>query len=223
MITLANLICGSLALRAIITSHDFVAAFWLILLAMVFDFFDGFAARLLGQCSPIGVQLDSLADMVSFGVAPAMVLSALVAESGVAWGEWGIYVPYVMIAVAALRLAKFNIDTQQRSEFIGLPTPAAALVCISLGLIHSCGVTIGSELVVAVSLVVGYLMISPIRMFALKFSNFSWADNRVRYMFLIVALLLIIVKPLYALPAIVAIYIVISITLHLTTKQNSNA
>lgn len=226
MLTLSNLICGSLALHAVIERGDFKAAFLLIILAACFDFTDGFAARLLKQTSEIGVQLDSLADMVSFGVAPAMVMSRLFVESDkaidcAAWAQYGQYIPYIIAAFSALRLAKFNIDTEQKEQFIGLPTPACAIVCVSLGLIHlHGGVTFNAEWVAIISVALAALLVSPITMFALKFKSFRWSDNKVRFSFLITALLLLIIKPLIAMPAIVALYILISIILHIATKQN---
>lgn len=220
MLTIANLICGSVAIHAVVTDGDYTLAFGLIVLAALFDFCDGFAARLLKQSSPLGVELDSLADMVSFGVAPAMILSRMVAEGAassecVVWSQWAEYIPYIIIAFSALRLAKFNIDPQQSEEFIGLPTPACALVCSSMGLIHSHQMAMDNRWVAVVAVVLATMLISPIRMFALKFKSFSLRDNSLRYGFLTVALLLLIVKPLYALPTIVALYIVISVIRHL--------
>lgn len=229
ILTLSNLICGSLAIHAVIASHNYVAAFWLIIAAAVFDFFDGFAARLLGCSSPLGLQLDSLADMVSFGVAPAMVMSSLMIDSPLhfecrcdLWCNYSKYIPYIIIAFSALRLAKFNIDTEQSSEFIGLPTPACALVCVSLGLIFAYGYSdiIRVEWIAIISLALAILLISPIRMFALKFKNFSWTDNKLRYSFMAMALLLLIIKPLFATPTIIFLYITISVIRELTHRSS---
>lgn len=225
MLTLSNLICGSLAINTVVANGDYRVAFGLLIAAAVFDFMDGFAARLLGCSSPLGVQLDSLADMVSFGVAPAMILSTLIAQSpsGMeceAWREYGRYIPYIIVAFSALRLAKFNIDTEQSSEFIGLPTPACAMFSASLGLMFCHGVVIKGGWVALISIILALLLISPIRMFALKFKSFAVADNKLRYSFLAVALLLLIVQPLFAIASIVTIYILISIIRAFVKRSN---
>ncbi len=224
ILTLANLLCGSLAVIAIIADSDYKSAFTLIVMAALFDFFDGFAARLLKQCSPLGGELDSLADMVSFGLAPALVMMSLIADGG--WScdsplivRYGGYIPLVIVALSALRLAKFNIDEEQTHEFIGLPTPACALMCISLGLLHLEGVVLGGEIIAVVSIVLALLLISPIRMFALKFKGFAWCGNELRYGFILLSIALLVALGLCALPIIVAIYIVISTLKHLFCKR----
>ena len=144
LLTLSNLLCGMIATVAILTDGDLHLAFWLLVLAAVFDFFDGFTARLLHQSSPIGLQLDSLADMVSSGVAPTAVMLTLAWQAGSSWwtadtgGPWS-WIVLLLAVGTALRLAKFNIDDTQRTEFCGLPSPAAGLFCASLGLLHAEG------------------------------------------------------------------------------------
>lgn len=128
LLTLSNLLCGMIATVAILTDGDLHLAFWLLVLAAVFDFFDGFTARLLHQSSPIGLQLDSLADMVSSGVAPTAVMLTLAWQAGSSWwaadtgGPWS-WIVLLLAVGTALRLAKFNIDDTQRTEFCGLPSP----------------------------------------------------------------------------------------------------
>ncbi|MFI3269697.1 MAG: CDP-diacylglycerol--serine O-phosphatidyltransferase [Rikenellaceae bacterium] len=226
ILTLSNLLCGSLAVIAIISRSDYKAAFMLIILAALFDFFDGFAARLLKQCSPMGGELDSLADMVSFGLAPALVMMSLIRDGG--WccelpllAKYGVFIPLIIVAFSALRLAKFNIDEEQSCVFIGLPTPACALMCISLGLMHLDGVVLGGELVALISVVLALLLISPIKMFALKFKGFGWCGNELRYGFIAVSVVLLCLLKFNALPLIVAIYIALSTLIHLLCKKKA--
>ncbi len=217
MLTLANLLAGAAAIIFTLQYHAYETAFWLIIAAAVFDFLDGFAARLLKQTSPLGVQLDSLADDVTFGLAPAMVMFDLYnnATSYYAIGD-NIMEPlkYVVLIIAAfsvLRLAKFNIDTTQSTEFSGLPTPANALLLLSLALLVEQGhVVLYREQILVISVAASLLLISPIRMFALKFKGFGIRGNELRYGFLLAALALIIFVPTYSILAIIVLYIVAS-------------
>ncbi len=196
---------------------DLQLAFLLVIASALFDFFDGFSARLLNQYSAIGVQLDSLADMVSFGFAPAAVMMSLFAN-GSSWCEWsepvakvGYFVPLLMTAFSALRLAKFNIDDTQHVEFSGLPTPANALFCMSLGLLVSLDLLdITREAIVILSVIMSVLLICPIRMFSLKFEGFGWANNKLRYIFLMLALVAVAVDYRYAVTVIMVLYVAIS-------------
>ncbi|MFI3328579.1 MAG: CDP-diacylglycerol--serine O-phosphatidyltransferase [Rikenellaceae bacterium] len=228
ILTLANLICGVLALQAIIAKGDLRMAFLLVILAAIFDFLDGFAARLLKQSSPLGGELDSLADMVSFGVVPALVMVALF-ERGFGieaaftkptlWREWGAYIPLVIAACSALRLAKFNIDESQSDVFIGMPTPACAMMCVSLGLMRTAGVALPAWAIAAISLLLAWLLISPIKMFALKFKGFGVKGNELRYGFVLLSTLLLALLNLgIAVAAIIAIYTAISATMHFACK-----
>ncbi len=228
ILTLANLICGVLATQAIISKGDLRTAFLLVILAAIFDFLDGFAARLLKQSSPLGGELDSLADMVSFGLVPTLVMFSLFERSfGIEglftkptlWREWGAYIPFAIVACSALRLAKFNIDDSQSDIFIGLPTPACALLCVSLGLMTTAGVTLPAWLIAATSLLLAWLLISPIKMFALKFKGFGIKGNEVRYGFVLLSTaMLALINLGIAVAAIIAIYIAISIALHIGCK-----
>ncbi|MBQ2394682.1 MAG: CDP-alcohol phosphatidyltransferase family protein [Alistipes sp.] len=221
MLTLCNLLCGAGAAVSALVCGDLKAAFVLVVFSAVFDFFDGFSARLLNQYSAIGVQLDSLADMVSFGFAPAAVMMSLYAGSGT-WCEWsetvakvGYYMPLMMTAFSALRLAKFNIDDTQHTEFEGLPTPANALLVMSLGMLAELGlITLSRELIVALSVVMSLLLICPVRMFSQKFEGLGWKPNMIRYLFLILSLVVIAVNYRYAMTVIMTLYIVISVVRH---------
>lgn len=216
LLTLSNLLCGSFAVISALVLGNLEWAFWLMVLAAVFDFFDGFVARLMKCTSPIGVQLDSLSDMISFGFLPASILFVLFTNSlplnAPEWMFWGgTFVCFVMAAFAALRLAKFNIDETQHTEFCGLPTPANALFFGSLGLINvHMEVDFGWMILLFVP-VMSWLMISPVRMFALKFQGFGWKGNQIRYTFLILSVVLIAVLQIYSIPAIILLYILISV------------
>ena len=217
MLTLANLLAGCTAIVYTLQYHAYETVFWLIIAAAVFDFLDGFAARLLKQTSPLGVQLDSLADDVTFGLAPAIVMYDLYIHSSsyyglnpevMGWLKWGVL---IIAAFSVLRLAKFNIDTTQSAEFEGLPTPANALMLMSLAVLSEAGkVTLHQESILVISFAAALLLISPIRMFALKFKSFGIKGNELRYGFIVAALALIILVPAYSLLAIIVLYIALS-------------
>lgn len=215
LLSLSNLMCGTFAALAALVYDNLEWAFWFVILAAVFDFFDGFAARLLRQSSPIGVQLDSLADMISFGFVPAAVLYAMTTRT---MGEEQTLLRYayavasfLLAAFSALRLAKFNIDDSQHEEFCGLPTPANALFFTSLGLISArTGFDFGGEWLICIMPVMAWLLISPVRMFSLKFRGFGWRGNEIRYLFLALCVALIAILQLYSIPTIILLYILVS-------------
>ncbi|MDR1226595.1 MAG: CDP-diacylglycerol--serine O-phosphatidyltransferase [Prevotellaceae bacterium] len=175
-ITCLNLLSGCVGIVLAFGGNN-VAAMICLLLAAVFDFFDGFVARLLKSRSPVGVELDSLADMVSFGLLPAAMLfrfisgSVLFLEAPAAVRYIVSYMPFVLTIFSALRLAKFNVDDRQTTSFIGLPTPANALFFSSLSL--GLGSVNDLWLTLALIVVFSYLMVSEIPMFSLKIKNFS--------------------------------------------------
>ena len=216
-LTLANLVAGALAVVFALRDHAYDVSLMLIIVAAVCDFFDGFAARLLKQQSPLGVQLDSLADDISFGLAPAIVMYDLFCHSTSYYAlpeeimSWLGYLCFIVAAFSALRLAKFNIDTTQTAEFEGLPTPANALMLMSLAALALKGdVALYQEHILIISVAASFLLISPIRMFALKFKSFKFADNKLRYGFILASLLLIIFLTKYSVVAIIVLYIVLS-------------
>lgn len=216
-LTLANLVAGALAVVFALRDHAYDVSLMLIIVAAVCDFFDGFAARLLKQQSPLGVQLDSLADDISFGLAPAIVMYDLFCHSTSYYAlpeeimSWLGYLCFIVAAFSALRLAKFNIDTTQTAEFEGLPTPANALMLMSLAALALNGdVALYQEHILIISVAASFLLISPIRMFALKFKSFKIADNKLRYSFILASLLLIIFLTKYSVVAIIVLYIVLS-------------
>ena len=217
IITLGNLLCGCLSIVASLVVGDYTLALIFIVASAVCDFFDGFTARLLKQYSDIGVQLDSLADMVSFGVAPAAVMYAFAAQAPTMFGLDGVaahtvvYVPFIMAAFSALRLAKFNIDETQHESFEGLPTPANALFCASFVYAAiSSGKAVEVEWIALISVVMAALLVSPIRMFSFKLKSLAWSANKSQYIFLALAIVALLTLGAYSVPTIIVLYIVIS-------------
>ena len=217
IITLGNLLCGCLSIVASLVVGDYTLALIFIVASAVCDFFDGFTARLLKQYSDIGVQLDSLADMVSFGVAPAAVMYAFAAQAPTMFGLDGVvahmivYVPFIMAAFSALRLAKFNIDETQHESFEGLPTPANALFCASFVYAAiSSGKAVEVEWIALISVVMAALLVSPIRMFSFKLKSLAWSANKSQYIFLALAIVALLTLGVYSVPTIIVLYIVIS-------------
>lgn len=217
MLTLGNLVCGAAATVALLVHGDYTLAFWLVVAAAVCDFFDGFTARLLGCSSPIGVELDSLADMVSFGLVPSVAMFTLYGGADscgwipAQYATIGQYFTFIIVAFSALRLAKFNIDDTQHTEFCGLPTPANGLFCLSVAMLMSMGeITLSKEVILIISIAMAYMLISPVRMFALKFKGYGWQGNQIRYAFIVLSIALIALCAKFAVPAIILIYIIIS-------------
>ncbi|AWV97914.1 CDP-diacylglycerol--serine O-phosphatidyltransferase [Arcticibacterium luteifluviistationis] len=209
-ITLGNLLCG---IYGIIFLHNgqIKEAALLILVALVLDFLDGFVARLTNSYSEIGKQLDSLADMVSFGVLPSLILFFLFKDAG-----YFQYLSFLPALFSALRLAKFNIDTRQANGFRGLPTPANAMVIASFPFIFDKDLAyLGAEAINTIlsvySIAISFILISDIPMMALKFKSFAWSANKTRYLFLLSSLLLLIILQFEAIPLILALYIALSL------------
>lgn len=296
LLTLSNLLCGCLAIKYAF-EWDLVMAAYLVGLAAVFDFFDGFAARLLKVSGEMGKQLDSLADMVSFGVVPGVVMFQMMrivsleipyefpgnttimelahhSSDNISISNYThplSYLAFLICLFSAYRLAKFNIDLRQSDKFIGLPTPANAIFICSLGWLFS--QYIGYDLketsnlqqlyqpgswglnridlftlyeypkfhstsentshflynlidrnnlyliLISITCVFSYLLIAELPLFALKFKNFGWSDNKIRYVFLIISLAMLIIFQVMAIPFIVILYILLSIVNNLIFKQ----
>ncbi len=221
-ITCCNLFSGCVAC-VMAFNGDYRLAMLFIVLGAVFDFFDGMVARFLHVSSPLGVQMDSLADDITFGIAPATIVYSFM-RNKLLYPEYLESVlcvlPYVAFLIAvfsACRLAKFNIDTRQTSTFIGLPTPANALFWASLVVgggdwINS--LNAGWVLVIALIALFSFFLVSEIPMFALKFKSFAWKYNKVRYFFLITILPMLLLG--YLAPvAIISWYLLLSIILHI--------
>lgn len=199
-ITCLNLLCGAMACIMAFSFADVIGtlagyqwSFILIGAAAVFDFCDGAAARLLGAYSPKGKELDSLADLISFGLAPTLLMyNMLTLQSGEAFYPMALCA-LVIVVGGALRLAKFNVDTRQTTSFIGLPIPANAIFWIGyITLAQKGAVEIPAWVSVIVMLAVSLLMVSEIPMFSLKFKNFGLKDNVRRYLILIAAVVFVI-------------------------------
>ncbi|MBO7290390.1 MAG: CDP-diacylglycerol--serine O-phosphatidyltransferase [Bacteroidaceae bacterium] len=221
-ITCCNLFSGCVAcVMAFNGNYHLAMAF--IVLGAVFDFFDGMVARMLHVSSPLGVQMDSLADDITFGIAPATIVYSFMRNKLLypTYLEDVLCVlPYLAFLIAvfsACRLAKFNIDTRQTTTFIGLPTPANALFWASLIVgggewINS--LNYGWVLVLALIALFSFFLVSEIPMFALKFKSFAWKYNKVRYFFLITVLPMLLLG--YLAPvAIISWYLFLSIILHI--------
>lgn len=215
-ITSLNLFAGCMAIYyGFRGNYELVLLF--VLVAAVFDFADGLAARLLHAYSPMGKELDSLADVVSFGVAPGVLVLSMLMQSGLP--QWMAFAGFIIPVFSALRLAKFNIDDRQASSFIGLPTPANALFWVGLGYSYSEILIANSWYILAFTVIFSGLLVSELPMFSLKFKNLKWKDNQVQYFFLIISIVLIAVFGTKALALIIAWYIVFSIIIHfLKTK-----
>lgn len=195
-ITSLNLVCGTVAVIMAFRGYE-LWAIYLILAAAVFDFFDGFAARLLKAYSPMGKELDSLADLVSFGLAPAaliymryseLVSSTLSGKIPVLLIEAVSLIPIVLAVGSALRLAKFNVDTRQSESFIGVPTPANAILIISFLHYtvfnpHFFPLEYTLWFWPAISIFLSYLLVSNIPMFSLKMKSLAWKENKTRFIF----------------------------------------
>ena len=215
LLTCANLVCGCLGILSLSTTPAYTAYY--VWAACIFDFFDGFAARLLRVSSPIGKELDSLADVVSFGVLPSLFIFHLIEEVGPS------YLSYVAILIAvcsALRLAIFNLDTTQTDSFRGLPTPANALFLTGLPFLTPLvpGLLANPWILVAIAVVFSLLLVSRIELFALKFKNFGWADNALRYVFLLLAAIMLAVFQMAAVPLVILLYIGLSLVARVMSK-----
>ncbi|MBR1850515.1 MAG: CDP-diacylglycerol--serine O-phosphatidyltransferase [Bacteroidales bacterium] len=211
LITLCNLMCGVLA-TGLAVKGMIANASLLILLGILFDFFDGLSARLLKVASPMGKELDSLADVVTSGVAPGFILFNILRYSSL---QWIAYVALLIPAFGAYRLAKFNLDTRQGHSFLGLPVPSNALIWVGLAL---SGLYVGladwqAVALAVVSLVTCVLMVSELPMFSLKFdfSDLSWRTNRIPYLFLIgCAVIIAATRNWIAISLIIIWYIILS-------------
>jgi len=222
-ITSLNLASGFFAI-ILVTKGDIVDASWLILAAMIFDFMDGFSARLLKKYSEIGKELDSLADVVSFGVAPGLIIYQMLMKSLSSAPVTGFITAFAVIATAimpvcaALRLAKFNIDTTQATTFRGLPTPACAIGVISIVIAGHYTQSsflisfIGSPLALTIfSVTLSLLMVTRIPLFSLKVKNMNFKGNEGRYILIGLVLLSFLIFGIASAPLIIPLYLIVSL------------
>ncbi|MFT4033025.1 MAG: CDP-diacylglycerol--serine O-phosphatidyltransferase [Siphonobacter sp.] len=214
--TCCNLLCGCVGISAAF-NNDLLLSSYLIAIAGIFDFFDGFVARLVKASSAIGKELDSLADMVTFGVLPSIIVYHLILESVPDFSSiWKCYFAFVIAVFSALRLAKFNIDERQSSGFIGLPTPANALLIASIPVIlrqHENWepYVLNANYLIIFSFVMSFLLVMEVPLFALKFKGFGWKENEVKYSFIGISALLVILLNFAAVPLIILLYILLSL------------
>ncbi|MBP1839766.1 CDP-diacylglycerol--serine O-phosphatidyltransferase [Formosa algae] len=234
-LTLLNLFCGCIAV-IFATHNHFIAAAAFVFGGVFFDFFDGFAARKLKVSSELGLQLDSLADMVTSGVVPGIVMFKLLglsigrSELAVDDGSWNAFfsgdaimpsflpvIGFFITLSSAYRLAKFNLDEEQQDYFKGLPTPANTLLIISLPLIMELqhndimnAIIMNQGFLIALTITSSFLLNAPIILFALKFKTWDFKPNAIRYIFLIISVLLLVFLQFAAIPLIILVYVAMS-------------
>jgi CDP-diacylglycerol--serine O-phosphatidyltransferase len=218
IITCLNLFAGCLSCIMTLEYNNYFGAFLFVILAAIFDFLDGFSARLLKAFSPIGGQLDSLADVVSFGIAPGFVVFSFLNTVSTGTFFETTFLPYTAFLIpvfSALRLAKFNIDTRQKDSFLGLPVPANALFWVSLipaiiPFVKAYEIVICVIILIAI-LTFCLLMISELPMFSLKFKSYSWEKNQWAYLLIGSALVLTILLHFLGISLTIICYILLSL------------
>ena len=232
ILTLLNLLCGCIAI-VFVSKLRFDLAFYFVCLGIFFDFFDGFFARKFGVAGPLGVQLDSLADMVTSGVAPGYVMYQMLSFDGsfmqitnnLSFFQVS-FLGFIITLGACYRLANFNIDTRQSDSFIGLPTPANALFIMSLPLvIEECHFLTLSELLnikwvlLAITLLSAYVMNAEIPLFSLKIKNFSFQKYKLQIGFLVLSIVMIATLQYLAIPLIIMTYVLLSVANNMLAKK----
>jgi CDP-diacylglycerol--serine O-phosphatidyltransferase len=249
-ITCGNLLCGCLAIIKIFEGNLILASYF-VGVALILDFFDGFTARILNVSSPIGKDLDSLADLVTFGVVPGLMMFKIIEiirilnistgsaneDAGAIGIENSVYwPPYFALVIpifSAIRLAKFNNDTRQSDSFIGLPTPANAMLICSLPLVFNLdylffesennfllsNLMLNPTALIVLSLLMSFLLVSELPLIALKFKNFGWSDNKIKFIFIALCMVLILFFQLKSLPLIIILYILLSIVNNIFFKK----
>lgn len=217
-LTLMNLFFGCIAIVFAAHEHLVLSAIFMFF-SLVCDFFDGFAARLLGVSSAIGKDLDSLADMVTFGVLPGFFMYYMLGKSTIKDAELFMYLPFagfIITVFSGLRLAKFNNDTRQSDRFIGLPTPANSMLICSLGAMLQLNEPEmawlnNTWLLLALTALSSYLLIAELPLIALKFKSFAFSQNIFRYLLLAFSAILIVAYQISAIPLVIVLYILLSI------------
>jgi CDP-diacylglycerol--serine O-phosphatidyltransferase len=230
ILTILNLICGLISITQVLQYHLIWAALF-IFIAAVFDYLDGTAARLLKAWSELGKQLDSLADLVSFGVAPGLIIFQLLSNrcsNGCNILERWNVIPFLALLIpvcSALRLAKFNIDLRQEVNFIGLPTPANAIFFASIPMILQIQDRIHTfiqldfmvalfsnpRVLAVLTVFFSYLLISDFRLFSMKFKSLSWKENQHRFILLFLSLILLLIFSISAVPLMILAYLLLSV------------
>lgn len=234
IITLFNLLSGILSIYSVMNGNIELAAYF-IFAAAVFDFFDGLAAKLLNAMSEMGAELDSLADVVSFGVAPGFIMYYMLSVShgqpGQSAESFSIipFLAFVIPAFGALRLAKFNVDDEQTISFKGLPIPAMGILDASLPLIRSYlfedkeffyMIITNTYFLLTIAIVGSILMVSSFPMFSLKFIGIGFKQNMTKYIFLGLSLVLVIFLQIVSIPFIILLYLFMSLIVYLVDIQD---
>lgn len=222
-ITCLNLACGCFALVFIFKGEIEISAI-LVGASLIFDFLDGFAARALKSNSLMGKELDSLADMVTFGLVPGVYMYQLFIKSvplvlnlNGNFAQIISFFPFIITVFSALRLAKFNIDTRQQDSFLGMPTPAITIFVTGLALIiendrfHLTPMLLNTYVLGGLSMILSFLLVSEIPLFALKFKSFSWAANKAQYILLATGIILIASLQYLAIPLLIIFYLILSL------------
>jgi CDP-diacylglycerol--serine O-phosphatidyltransferase len=231
-----NLLAGLLALIHAFNGN-YNEAFSLVCLGILFDFWDGFFARIWKVQSPIGLQLDSLADMVTSGVVPGLVMYKMLGDIQENQSQYNLtedtyymgvvpYLGFLITLASCYRLAKFNVDTRQTDSFIGLPTPANALLIMSIPMIqfHSefewlVDFLSNPYVLVGVTVLSSYLLNAEIPLFSLKLKSFSWEKYKMQVVFLILSLILIVLLEFIAIPIIILLYVILSVVNNMFGKK----
>lgn len=244
IITLMNFLCGVLSILALLLWEKPLLSSIFIICGALFDFCDGLTARALKVSGAIGKELDSLADVVTFGVAPSLIASSLLLENKSNYeflnlaGCFICYIPLFMAVMSCYRLAKFNIDERQSLSFIGLPTPANAIIWLSIPIInhlyknniHLWGID-SKELhaflfntmnnpyfILVISVLLAILLVSELPLFSLKFKKLTWQGNEIKFIFLICAFFMLVLLGLYSMPLIIILYILLSLVENIIKK-----
>ncbi len=230
-ITLMNLFCGCIAV-VFALNNDFEMAFYWVSLGIFLDFFDGFFARLFQVSSPLGLQLDSLADMVTSGVVPGIVMYQLMGSSS-SFPQWGWameswpFLGFLITLGSCYRLANFNIDTRQTDSFIGLPTPANALFILSLPLVIEFSnsffileLLTNPSILLVITLLSVYMLNAEIPLFSLKIKKFSFKENALQFSFLGASLLLLVFFKYLGIPLVIVLYVLLSVANNAFSKMN---
>lgn len=208
-ITCLNLFSGCLAVLFVLKG-DYTNAFYCVLASGIFDFFDGMVARLLGVQSPIGKELDSLADVVSFGFVPGVIIYSLLTQVGV-----HLYLPYLGFLItifSALRLAKFNLDERQTTDFIGVNTPMNTFLVVSLPFLAEQypSFILNAYFLIALTVISSLLLVSEMRLFSMKLSSLNWRDNKFKYVFLLLSFVVVMLYQIASIPLVFVMYLLFS-------------
>ena len=227
MFTMLNLFAGCVAL-VFVAELNYELAFYFVCLGIFFDFFDGYFARKFNVAGPLGVQLDSLADMVTSGVVPGYVMFQLMrSEDAFGTANYLPYLGFIITLGACYRLAKFNIDTRQSDSFIGLPTPANALFFGSLPFVKIAfvndtfnGILFNNWVLIGLCFLSAYVMNAEIPLFSLKIKNFSFQKYKLQIFFLLLSVALIVFLQVLAVPIIIVLYVMLSVFNNFSKKKS---